>query len=142
MAEMVIRPFESFGPVALDATEDEILRNLGPPDVDFPPTATRGRMFDYRQLGLHVVFDDSGRCEVVESTLRHTPVLNDLLLVGRLTDLIRALEERGFEIRQGLKPGQSFNNDCEALGISLWREDEDQEEIDSVTAWRRGYLDK
>lgn len=142
MPDMVIRPYESFGPVAFDSTVDAVLRDLGPPDVDIPATTTKGRRLHYRELGLHVGFDMSGRCELVESTLRHTPVIDDLELTGRLDDLIGALQARGLSVTQGPKPGQSYNTDCEELGISLWHEDEVQEDIDSVAAWRRGYLTK
>lgn len=139
--EMEIVPYERFGPVPFGATEEEVVEIIGPP-MTARSKPSGGRLLIYRgMLGFHVSLDRAGRCRLVQSTLRiSVPVVDgDLRLVGSLDDVVRALHERGFETRQGPDPSQSYETYCDALGIVLWREDEDQEDIDSVAALRRDY---
>lgn len=141
MSEVEIVPYERFGPVPFGATEEEVVEIVG------PPMAARskpggGRLLIYRDtLGFHVSLDSADRCRLVQSTLRiSVPVVDGgLRLVGKLDDLVRALHERGFVTRQGPASGQSYETYCDALGIVLWREDEDEEDIDSVAALRRDH---
>lgn len=97
-----------------------------------------GRQLNYRTLGLHVHFDGSGRCSAVEAGSGCVAIVDgDLRLVGGFDGLVRALRERGFAVRLGPEPGESYDASCEGLGIALWRESEDDEDVESVLAVRR-----
>lgn len=136
MSEMEIVPYERFGPVRFGATEDEITEMMGRPDRVWPKdSGERQMLYD----DLQVLLDTAGRCKLVEADQRVcVPIVDgDLRLEGSLDDLVRTLHERGFETRQGPDPGQSYETYCDALGIVLWRESQNQEHIDTVAALRR-----
>lgn len=138
MPEMEIVPYERFGPVRFGATEEEITELIGPPRRVWPKdNGEREMLYD----DFHVVLDTTGRCNLVEADQRVcVPIVDrDLRLEGSLDGLVRALHERGFETRQGPDPGESYETYCDALGIVLWRESQNQDHIDTVAALRRDY---
>lgn len=83
------------------------------------------------------MLDAENSCKGMESVEPEfcVPVIDtDLRLMGDLERLVGALEQRGFEIRQGAEHTVLLRD---ALGVSLWREFSHKTEIDSVSAFRQ-----
>lgn len=137
MPEMEIVPYERFGPVRFGASEEQVIDVIGNPDSVLPKPATGSRELHYDELRIHVMIDAENSCKSVESVEPEfcVPIINtDLRLMGDVERLVEALEQRGFEIRQGAEHTVLL---CDALGVSLWREFSHKAEIDSVCAFRQ-----
>jgi len=134
--EMEIRPYQSFGPVRFGLTRKEVIGVLGPPDFTHPRTG--GLWYD--RFGINVGCDRNGRCNWMASGPPCVPIVEGMRLVGRFDDVVSALGERGYKVRHGRSEeadrGSAY---CDALGIYFGREDADDQRIDTVAVWARGY---
>ena len=84
-------------------------------------------------------FDEKGGCEFVESFYPPcVPMLEGLRLVGTRGQLEGALRERGYVLVRG-EGVNSGGTDIPAVGVGIWTDREDDEPIETVYAWRRGY---
>ena len=135
MNELVIVPYDSFGPVRFGSSVEEVVAAMG------KPIYVRENRYSYGHFKVH--FDANG-CDSAElfSSSRDevVPVVDgDLRLMGEFDAVVQALHKRGFETRLGPEHLPSVISDvvCDALGIRLWHATEDIVGLESVGAFRR-----
>jgi hypothetical protein len=138
VVEWEIFPYVRFGPVAFDMTRDDIREVLGWPE------AVDNAFFHYGLLTT-VGFDAQGRCNWVATSpgrpVRASVVGTDL--VGDHDEVVGRLAQHGHAARQGLvDEADSGSTYVDDLGVYLGREDSDEQDLETVAAYRRGYWDE
>ena len=132
--ELVIVPFESFGPVRFGMTVAEVETVMGPPDaiLESQVMPETHPQFSYHRFG-RVAFTVDGRCDSVESYAALVDAeVNGIPLVGDADEVAATLVAAGHEVK-----GELDSYTCPSLGIELWRENPKESlTIDTVRAYR------
>ena len=119
-------------------SREDVTEALGPPesaDITF---------FHYGVLAT-VGFDRQGRCNWVATSpgRRVRASVAGIDLTGDHDEVVARLLDHGHEARQGLvEEADSGSTYVDDLGVYLWREDSDEQRLDTVAAYRRGYWDE
>jgi hypothetical protein len=129
----VLSPFESFGPLQLGASRNEVRAALGEDSVEFFKGDATVSTQAYRQAGLHAHYDAAGTLELVEafSPCRAMYAGVDLLDpdVARTLDQLRRI---GLESRDDHQGGLRFDEH----GFALYAPSGVTE---GMSVFRRGY---
>ncbi|HSH59974.1 MAG TPA: hypothetical protein VK988_10100 [Acidimicrobiales bacterium] len=92
----------------------------------------------YGDLGLKIGFDErTHRCNIVESWYPPCAAsVHGIPLVGAHDDVASALSSAGYALYKGTgtEEGSTY---CDELGLGLWREDVDDQDIETVAAFVR-----
>jgi len=133
--EFEIRPYKGFGPIDFGMSREQVEEKLGPPDKPFADEERNRERFFYDRFGFRVDFDESGFCWFIESWPPCEPILDGLKLAGRFDDILAKLQQLGHETAGAIDSGDFLD-----IGVALWREDDEREGIDSISAMTRDYL--
>lgn len=135
--ELLLVPYERFGPIAFGASVAEVIEAAGLPE------AANEHFLAYDRLGARVHFDAQGEVRAIVARVTPpppcTPVLADgLELMGDVRALAAQLAARGHRLAAGtLERGDDDYVFCASLGVALWRNDPRFPIVDLVWAWSR-----
>lgn len=119
-------------------SRQEVTKALGQPEH-----ADSG-FFHYGALAT-VGFDPEGKCNWI-ATSPGRPVVASVAgieLAGEHDEVVGRLAGHGHQARQGLdEEADSGATYVDDLGVYLWREDSDEQSLDTVAAYRRGVWDE
>ena len=130
---MELIPYVSVGPIRFGMTRDEVRNVLGP-DRGRPDPST---LFFSKPVLLGVEFAADGGCDWVGAEPAADFVVDGLRIAGYNAVLI-GLYERNHPVRFGETPNRGSVY-CDSLGLYLWRDDLDSDELSAVGAYGRQY---
>lgn len=132
--DWVIRPYEAFGPLRFGMTIDEIVAVLGEPKIF-------GTEVAYPDFGIKIELDRETReCRSVSGWYPPcSPSINRISLVGDYDAVVSNLFRAGYSSLYqdtGVGEGAVY---CEDVGVGVWCEDEDSQQIVGVLAYAKDY---
>jgi len=139
--DLVIRPHEGIGPLSFGMDSTAVRTVLGGAVRSFrktPDAKTPTDAFD--EHGIHVYYDEAGRCEAVEVSSPANPILQGQPLVGRPFSEVRQLLEQ-------IDPDIQIDDTgltAPSLGVGLFApfaSDSPEEPTEGVIVFKKGYYD-
>ena len=133
MADWVVQPFESLGPLRLGASRGEVREALSEAPHEFVKGAGPDVAEAYEEAGLHAYYDSAGRLDFIEAFQPCSPVFAGVELLGPdVSFVVARLRELGLVEREDGEGGIWF----EDQGFALYAPSEASE---GVSVFGRGY---
>jgi hypothetical protein len=137
--DLLIRPHEGIGPIRFGMDSNAVRNILGGTVRSFRKTADAKAPTDaFDEYGMHVYYDDAGRCEAVEVASPGTPILHGQPLIGRPFEELRHMLEQ-------IDPKAEVDDaglTAPSLGIGVFApfaSDSPGEPVEGVIVFKEGY---
>ena len=139
---MIIRPNAGVDGISFNMRPAEIESVLGTPrSKTLLARSVEAWLYD----GMRVHFDDQSLCHFVEFFEPAIPIVEGIHLFGRWDSVLGGFEDRDLSVRDILIRSRRYGTlptgtvICEALGVAVGREVPQIEDVESASAFRKGY---
>jgi hypothetical protein len=133
VADWVLQPFESLGPLRIGASRADVGKALGEDSHEFAKGDSANLVEAYNGAGVHAYYDDAGRLEFVEVFDPCRPVYAGVQLLGvDVAFVVARMRDLGLTAREDGEGGVWFDDH----GFALYAPEEASE---GVSVFGRGY---